>query len=150
MLLLGEALNRAGRRDEAIRAYRRVIELRPEEMAAYQQLALALAEGGRYDDARIVFARLGERDPRSPVVSNGYGALALLSGDRPQARAQFLESLARDPGNVVARQALAAMAEEPPGDFVEALRLCQEIQQLAPRTPGNDDCIRRNQARLRP
>jgi Flp pilus assembly protein TadD len=148
-LLLGEALHRAGRRDEAMHAYRRAIELRPEEASAYQKLALALAETGRYEDARTVFVRLGEREPRSPLVTNGLGALALVAGERQQAREHFLESLARDPANVGARQALAAMAEQPPGDFAEALRLCEEIQQLAPRTPGNDDCIRRNQARLR-
>jgi cytochrome c-type biogenesis protein CcmH/NrfG len=65
-----------------------------------------------------------------------------------QARAHFLEALRLDAANVRARQALAAMAEQPPADYREALRLCQEIQQLAPRTPGNDDCIRRNQERL--
>lgn len=147
-LLLGEALHAAGRRDEAIAEFRQVIALRPGEAAAYQKLALAYAEAGRYDAARATFVALGEQDPRSPLVSNGLGALALLAGDREAARAHFLESMTRDPGNVGARQALAAMAEEPPGDFAEALRLCREIQQLAPRTPGNDDCIRRNQARL--
>jgi tetratricopeptide (TPR) repeat protein len=147
-LLLGEALHAGGRRDEAIAVYLSVIELRPEEPAPYQKLALAYAETGRYEEARATFTRLGERAPRSAIVSNGYGAVALLAGDREQARAHFQESLARDPRNVSARQALAAMAEQPPADFAEALRLCQEIQQLAPRTPGNDDCIRRNQARL--
>jgi tetratricopeptide (TPR) repeat protein len=148
LLLLGEALHAAGRREEAIRAYQEVLDLRPEEVAAYQKLALALVEAGRREEARAVFLRLGERDPRSPVVTNGLGVLALIGGKRDEARAHFLESMARDPGNVGARQALAAMAEEPPGDFAEALRLCREIQQLAPRTPGNDDCIRRNQVRL--
>jgi tetratricopeptide (TPR) repeat protein len=147
-MLLGEALYAAGRRDEAAAVFRRVIALRPGETAAYQKLALVLAETGRYDEAKAEFSRLDERDPRSPVVTNGIGAIALLEGDRERARALFVESIARDPTNIVARQALAAMAEEPPGDYSEALRLCREIQQLAPRTPGNDDCIRRNQARL--
>jgi cytochrome c-type biogenesis protein CcmH/NrfG len=63
------------------------------------------------------------------------------------ARGFFNQALVLDPANVRARQALAAMAEQD-SDYREALRLCQEIQQLAPRTPGNDDCIRRNQVRV--
>jgi protein O-mannosyl-transferase len=147
-LLLGQALHEAGRRDEAMLAYSRVIELRPEETLAYQKLALGYAESGRYEEARATFERLHQLDPRSPIPSNGFGAIALLMGRPEEARAHFLEALRLDAANVRARQALAAMAEQPPPEYREALRLCQEIQQLAPRTPGNDDCIRRNQERL--
>jgi protein O-mannosyl-transferase len=147
-LLFGEALHKAGRRDDAIRAYLRVIALRPEEAGAYQKLALAYAEQGRYAEARDTFERLRRLDPSSPIPANGLGAIALLTNDPAAARAFFLEALARDPANVRARQALAAMAEQEPADYREALRLCQQIQQLAPRTPGNDDCIRRNQVRV--
>jgi Flp pilus assembly protein TadD len=147
-LLLGEALHAAGRREEAIRAYSRVIELRPEEAAAYQKLALGYAEQGRYPEARETFERLRRLDPASSIPPNGLGAIALLTNDPAAARAYFLEALRLDPPNVRARQALAAMAEQEPADYREALRLCQEIQQLAPRTPGNDDCIRRNQLRV--
>jgi tetratricopeptide (TPR) repeat protein len=147
-LLFGEALHNAGRRDEAIRAYSRVIERRPEEAAAYQKLALGYAEQGRYAEARETFERLRRLDPKSPIPPNGLGAIALLTNAPGPARGFFLEALALDPPNVRARQALAAMAEQEPADYREALRLCQEIQQLAPRTPGNDDCIRRNQVRV--
>ena len=146
-LLLGEALHAAGRREEAMLAYSRVIELRPEEPAAYQKLALGYAESGAFDEARRTFERLQRLDPKSPIPLNGFGAVALLRKEPEAARAHFHEALALDPGNVRARQALAAMAEQD-GNYREALRLCQEIQQLAPRTPGNDDCIRRNQVRV--
>ena len=56
--------------------------------------------------------------------------------------------MSRDAGNVPARQSLAMIAERDSANPAEALRLCEEIYQLAPRTPGNDDCIRRNRARL--
>jgi protein O-mannosyl-transferase len=145
-LLLGEALHAAGRREEAMMAYSRVIELRPEEPAAYQKLALGYAESGQYDEARRTFERLHQIDPHSPIPPNGLGAVALLQKQPDAARGHFNQALALDAGNVRARQALAAMAEQD-GNYAETLRLCREIQQLAPRTPGNDDCIRRNQAR---
>ena len=53
-----------------------------------------------------------------------------------------------DPRNVAARQSLAVLEETVAANPVEALRRCEEIQQLAPETPGNDECIRRNRSRL--
>ena len=57
-------------------------------------------------------------------------------------------AIERDPRNVSARRSLAILDEIEPANPEEALRLCQEIQQIAPQTPGNDDCIRRNQTRV--
>jgi protein O-mannosyl-transferase len=147
-LLLGEALHAAGRHDEAIAEYRRGIDLRPDQELAYQKLARAWLETGRASQAWAAFDELRARLPQSPVAANGLGALALLGGDREGARAHFQEALAHDRWNVTARQSLALIAETEPVDAREALRLCEEIQQLAPRTPGNDDCINRNRARL--
>jgi Flp pilus assembly protein TadD len=147
-LLLGEALHAAGRRDEAIAEYRRGIGLRPDQELAYQKLALALLETGRPDEAVQTFEHLRARFPRSAVAANGLGGIALLAGNRSVAREHFLQALAHDAGNVPARQSLALLAEMDPIDARRALRLCEEIQQLAPRTPGNDDCINRNRARV--
>jgi len=145
---LGEVLQAAGLREKAIEEYNLAISLRPEEQMAYQKLALTYAELRRYDEARKVFERLRRLDPQSAIASNGLGAVAMVSGERARARAHFRETMANDAANVPARQSLAMIAETEPVDPAEALRLCQEIQALAPRTPGNDDCIRRNQARL--
>ena len=147
-LLLGEALHAAGRRDEAIAEYRRGLGLRPDQELAYQKLALALLQTGRPDEAVRTFEQLRARYPGSAVAANGLGGLALIAGDRFVAREHFLEALAHDAGNVPARQSLALLAEMEPVDAQQALRLCEEIQLLAPRTPGNDDCINRNRARL--
>jgi hypothetical protein len=44
------------------------------------------------------------------------------------------------------RQVLSSIAEKT--DPVEALKWCEEIKHLAPETPGNDECIRRNRERI--
>ncbi len=147
-LLLAEALQRDGRAKEAIAEYRAGIELGDTYPPAYQQLALTLVKEGRFDDAVSTFEELRRVDPQSVVASNGLGAIALMRGEPERARAFFMASLATDPQNVVALRSLALMAEAEPVDAAEALRLCQEIQRIAPRTPGNDDCINRNRARL--
>jgi tetratricopeptide (TPR) repeat protein len=103
---------------------------------------------GRLQEAAATFQRLRDLDPRSAGASTGLGAVAMLQGQHDRARQYFLEAIDRDPRNVSARRSLAILDEIEPANPEEALRLCQEIQQLAPQTPGNDECIRRNQARV--
>ncbi len=147
-LLLGEALADSNRRTQAIEEFRTALRLRPTEPAAYAKLGDGLVDLGQFAEGAAVFRRLQDLDPRSPIVSNGLGVIALLSGETDQARQYFREALARDSRNVAARQSLAFIAETEPADPAEALRLCREIQQLAPQISGTDDCIRRNQSRL--
>jgi tetratricopeptide (TPR) repeat protein len=147
-LLLGEALQDNGRRDEAVDQYKAALRIRPTEPSAYMKLGLCFAEMGRLQEAAATFQRLRDLDPRSAGASTGLGAVAMLQGQHDRARQYFLEAIDRDPRNVSARRSLAILDEIEPANPEEALRLCQEIQQLAPQTPGNDECIRRNQARV--
>ncbi|PYR64474.1 MAG: hypothetical protein DMF91_00200 [Acidobacteria bacterium] len=147
-LLLGEALQDNGRREEAVEQYKAALRIRPAEPSAYMKLGLCFAEMGRLQEAAATFQRLRDLDPRSAGASTGLGAVAMLQGQPDRARQYFLEAIERDPRNVSARRSLAILDEIEPANPAEALRLCQEIQQIAPQTPGNDDCIRRNQARV--
>jgi hypothetical protein len=71
----------------------------------------------------------------------------MLRGDSAAAQEHFLRTIERDPANVPARRLLAVIIER--SDPREALRLCQQIRDIAPDTEGNDDCIRRTEARLK-
>jgi len=82
------------------------------------------------------------------VARNGRGAVAMMAGRYEDARAFYRSALVTHPSDVAARQSLALLAETVDHDPAAALRLCQEVQQIAPETPGNDDCIRRNQDAL--
>jgi cytochrome c-type biogenesis protein CcmH/NrfG len=73
--------------------------------------------------------------------------VALLAGQRDPARRFFGETIAHDPRDVMARQWLAILEEEA-GNPAQALRWCEEAQQLAPGDANTDDCVRRNKARL--
>jgi len=144
-LLLGEALQEAGRRDEAVEQYRTAIALRPREQFAYSKLGTCLVELGRLQEAADTFNRLQGLDPQSTVAPTGLGTIAMLQGDPRRAHDYFRTALERDRSNVPARQLLASLVEsEDPG---EALRLCEEVRQIAPEALGNDDCIRRNRVR---
>jgi tetratricopeptide (TPR) repeat protein len=145
-LALGEALHEQGRHEEAIVSLRAALALRPEEALGYAKLGLCLIETGRLVEASATFEGLRRLDPRSPVAAAGLGLVAARTGDSILARRFFVEALELDPRSVPVRQSLAEMAEA--SDPGEALRLCEEIRQLAPETPGNEECIRRNRARL--
>ena len=146
--VLGETLHDAGRHGEAVVAYKAALQLRPSEPLGYLKLGLCLAELGRFDEATATFEQLRSIDPRSTIVSTGLGAVAMVAGQPDRARDYFVETLKDDPRDVMARQWLAVLEEEAGANPAEALRRCEEIQQLAPGKLSNEDCIRRNRARL--
>jgi tetratricopeptide (TPR) repeat protein len=146
-LLLGEALHAEGQHFQAAAEYSQALKLRPQEELTYRKLGLCLIEMNELEAASALFERLRARDPKSVSASLGLGAVAMARGEQQPARAYFLEVLGNDAKNVTARQSLALLAE--PTDPSEALELCREIRQIAPSTPGNDDCIARNEARVK-
>ena len=82
-LLLGEALEDEGRRDEAIEEYKTAIRLRPTEPSGYVRLGRSLAETGRFDDARQQFMRAMEIDPQDRSARQ---SLKVLDSLRAQPR----------------------------------------------------------------
>ena len=79
---------------------------------------------------------------------NNTRVVALLAGRPEEAQEHYRSALRVDPKDVAARQSLAMIAESVDHDPAAALRLCEEVKQIAPETPGNDDCLRRNRAAL--
>jgi hypothetical protein len=147
-LLLGEALHEAGAHEEAVKAFESSLQLRPENLETYTKLGMCEIETNKLDDAKRTFAALQARDPDSTDAIYGFGTIALVEGQPEIARARYLDVIRRDPRNVQARRGLAVLEETVGNNPAEALRRCREIQEIAPATPGNDDCIARNQARV--
>ena len=74
-LLLGEALQDAGRRTEAIEQYKMAIRLWPTDMDGYLKLSLCLAEMGRIEEARQSLRQALAVEPENEPARR---ALALL------------------------------------------------------------------------
>jgi tetratricopeptide (TPR) repeat protein len=147
-LMLGEALHDRGSLDLALDEYRMAVHLRPDEQVPYMKLALCLAEMKRLDEAAATFRKLEQIAPGSVVARNGLGAVAMLGGHYDEARTHYKSALSVHPDDVAARQSLALLAETVDHDPAAALKLCEQVDQIAPETPGNDDCIRRNREAL--
>jgi Flp pilus assembly protein TadD len=79
-LLLGEALQDVGRREEAIEQYTIALRLRPTELTGYLKLGLCLAEMGRLDEARHYLRQAIAVDPQNEPARR---SLALLDMIRP-------------------------------------------------------------------
>jgi protein O-mannosyl-transferase len=80
-LLLGEALQDAGRRHDAIEQFQKAVDLKPTEPLGYVKLGQCLAEVGRWKEARGHFLHAIELDPRSAPARN-----ALLVLDHVESR----------------------------------------------------------------
>jgi protein O-mannosyl-transferase len=145
--VLGESLHDAGRHEEAVTAHRLALAANSEEESIYLKLGFCLAELGRFDEAKATFNQLRARHPQSRTALTGLGIVAMMSHHPDQARERFHDAIALDAREIPARQWLAAL-EENAGRSGEALRLCEEIQRLAPVSLGNQECVRRNRAKL--
>jgi Flp pilus assembly protein TadD len=64
-LLLGEALQDAGRRADAVEEFRTAIRLRPGDPTGYVKLGRCLAEMGRLSEARSALVEALRVDPRN-------------------------------------------------------------------------------------
>ncbi len=88
-LLLGEALQDEGKRDEAMSEYKAAIQLRPRDPTAYVKLAAVLVTIGRTSEARELYSRALELDPHD---------------ETPRRALRFLDRLERPHGNDGARR----------------------------------------------
>ena len=149
-VMLGAALQEQGANKEAVVAYRRALLLRPVEKVTHMRLGLALAELGQLDEARATFERLLALDPKAAVGHNGLGAVATLEGRHDEAKKHYEAAIRHHPDDIAARQSLAMLYEGVWHNPAEALRLCEQVRRIAPKTPDVDDCIARNRAALEP
>lgn len=145
---LGDALREQGDCAAAIPAYRRAMELLPQEPRARMNLGICLAETRRYEEARQAFEDALRADPGSVQAEDNLGRLALLAGHPEEARQRYLQALQWDARDLVAHLNLALLLETRDGDTAGALRLCREALAQHPQASVAADCVRRNQARL--
>jgi tetratricopeptide (TPR) repeat protein len=84
-LLLGDALNEKGRRDEAAAQFQAAIRLRPSDAAGYVKLARFYAEAGKLAQAKASFLKALDIDPGDQSVRRMLDALARIEARQPSA-----------------------------------------------------------------
>jgi tetratricopeptide (TPR) repeat protein len=144
---LGLIAQREGHYEEAIRHYRRAIELNARAAAAYVNLAAALQETGRLEDARRALEAALLADPNLAVAHMNLGNIHAASGDFAAARREFEKAVALDPDYALAYQNLGRLnLMEGRADMaVEAFRRALELEPDSPRRRTDLDAALRMQ-----
>jgi len=96
------------RRDfaEAVSTYESCVAMAPGDAGAYGQLAIALQQLGRRDEARRAYERSTILDDRNARVWSNFATLDANSGRFDEARRKWERALAVDPNEQTARAAL--------------------------------------------
>lgn len=109
---LAQALEGAGRLDEAVAAYRRAIAVEPRSTSLLNNLGSLLERIGRLAEAAATFRRALELEPGSPVLAFNLAVVVELQGARAEAVSLFrqAEERFREAGNAEMAATAAARA----------------------------------------
>jgi tetratricopeptide (TPR) repeat protein len=109
-IALGGWLAELKKRDDAVAAYRRALELAPENELALSSLAEVYRAQGRDDAAVEGYRTVLRLNPRAPHVWYQLATLYLDLGREKEAEATFREALVQNPNMGAAYNSLAALA----------------------------------------
>lgn len=105
--MLGDALFREGRLDEAAAEYRRLLETRPGDADAMDRLGAILIRQQAYGEAMAIYDRILAARPDDVRALMGAGIARASTGEIDKAVALFQRAVDLDPGNALAQQNLA-------------------------------------------
>jgi tetratricopeptide (TPR) repeat protein len=122
----GRVLSAAGEAKKAIEEFRAAMHLAPTNRLYRLELALAVAEAGRWDEAELRLAELRERDPTNAVVNRMLARLAARRGQTAVASTCYQRAIYGQWPNDRDRQRLQTRLE-----FIRFLSRAGRSQQLA-------------------
>lgn len=108
---LGILYAEAGQHNDALRTWSYALRIEPENAHLYNNIASALKEIGRTEEALLWFER-GSQVAPSHVLYYNYGLLLLESGDRKAAAESFRQALGIAPGFKAASDKLNSLGSE--------------------------------------
>ncbi|MBC7906017.1 MAG: tetratricopeptide repeat protein [Rhodospirillaceae bacterium] len=127
----GAVLRAMGRPHEALIALLEALNYAPHHGATQLELALALRDAGRGDEARTLYGLL-LRDPKAPAGAwLGLARVLLSEGHEQAAEPCLRRAMALAPDNIEARQDLADLLARR-DDLAGAVDLYQDILAMAP------------------
>lgn len=131
LFAIGNLALKSGMLPIAEQMFRLTCQLRPDSIEAATQLAIALKEQERPDEAIVIYQSILETRPDHTATWINVGVAANLIGDSASAEIAYREALALDPRSVAALTNLAELLALG-GNFEQALALLDEARALAP------------------
>lgn len=131
----GIRFQQAGRLDEAIRVYEGLVAERPEWVAAWSNLGVALRASGRRAAALACYRRAAEIDPHQPGVLGNLGNLLKDLDLFEEAVTLLRGAVAQEPANPHTHRNLGLALKEA-GELEAALEALDEACRLDPSAPA--------------
>ena len=130
---LGIAYGQSNRPDDALKMFRKAIEIDPSNALAWQNIGAVELRAGRLGAAGPALKRALELDDRLAGAHTALGVLLMESGDRREALASWKRAVDADPRELDALYNLAVTLAQD-GQTVEARAYAERYIALAP--PG--------------
>ncbi len=108
----GNDLFNAGDKTGAIPHFQRALEIQPDFLPACFNMAVALGDLGRFDEAEAVLMQVVEKDASIVETYNSLGYVYYRKGALEKALAQFEKALALNPDYAQARTSLGIVRRE--------------------------------------
>jgi tetratricopeptide (TPR) repeat protein len=96
---LGRVLYADNRRRAAIEAFELALKQEPSLRSARQELALAMIDESRFDEAVMQLAEIVQMNPNDVESWLNLGDIAIYQGDELLAREHYVKAMTRDPSN---------------------------------------------------
>ena len=129
--LRGEALEAAGKTDEAIEEYRQALKLKPELQTVHFSIGNLYWRGGRMEEALVELQEELKVNPADPNSHYELGDILLSQNKLQDAEKHFLQALKFDPDLTEAHLAMERTASAR-GDSATAILHLKKAVELAP------------------
>ena len=129
--LLGLALRKLGRIEEALAGFEQAVRLRPDLALLHVNLGAILQLLGRLSEAQAAFIEAIRIDPSLAEAYGNLGLIRLREGRHEDARRMLTKALALEPDRAIYWEYLAE-CEERAGEFRTAIRSRQRVLSLTP------------------
>lgn len=132
LLLAGVTFAALGEPRESESMFKRVIQIDPANLGAYDKLARLYLSERRLDEARGQFEEVARREPKSIAATTMVGMILELQNKPDEARKRYEQVLATDPQAAIAANNLAWAYAQNGGNLDLALQLAQTAKSKMP------------------
>lgn len=108
----GNDLFNENKKEEAIAEFQKALEIQPDYLPATFNIAVALGDLGRFDEAEKILNDVAQKDASIVETYDSLGYIYYKKGDFNLARANYLKVLGIDPKNAKAKNALQIVEKE--------------------------------------